>query len=113
MQGFFDKKKSKSILNFKAKSVSKEAFRRTCPLIPSNLNRRVKVNTMSSNLKKLETYLEYLFIRNGGENSPKTCIPRSRVAIIVPYRNRENILVAFLRHIHPFLIHQQIVIFFS
>ena len=44
-------------------------------------------------------------IRLGGEYLPK---PKNKVAIIVPYRNRPDHLKIFLRHIHPFLIKQNI-----
>ena len=39
---------------------------------------------------------------------PKTCEPRYKVAVIVPYRDRETNLYIFLRHLHPFLIKQNI-----
>ena len=40
---------------------------------------------------------------------PAHCRARSRVAIIVPYRNREEQLKLFLNHIHPILSRQQLV----
>ena len=47
-------------------------------------------------------------LKNGGESSPIKCQSRHKVAIIVPYRERETNLVVFLRHMHPFLIKQNI-----
>ena len=44
----------------------------------------------------------------GGQYSPKTCTPRNKVAIIIPYRDREAHLKLFLRHMHPFLRFQQL-----
>jgi len=44
----------------------------------------------------------------GGRYKPPGCIANHRVAIIVPYRNREEHLRTFLHHIHPFLQRQQI-----
>ena len=102
----------KGFKKLKDKKGSSETFKTACPLLPPNLNRKVYVNTTRSTISEIEVYLNYLRIKNGGENSPRTCTPRTRVAIIVPYRNREDILVYFLRHIHPFLTHQQIVIYY-
>ena len=47
-------------------------------------------------------------INKGGFSSPQSCKSRNKVAIIVPYRNREANLKIFLRNIHPLLIKQQI-----
>ena len=47
-------------------------------------------------------------LKNGGESAPKSCKSRHRVALIVPYRDREINLLVFLRNIHPFLVKQQI-----
>ena len=33
---------------------------------------------------------------------------RQRIAVIVPYRNRDSQLRTFLKHIHPFLIRQSL-----
>jgi hypothetical protein len=44
----------------------------------------------------------------GGQWSPDICDPRYKVAIIIPYRNREYNLKVFLRHMHPFLSKQLI-----
>ena len=47
-------------------------------------------------------------MNNGGLWTPNACKPRHRVAIIVPYRDREKNLKLFLNHLHPFLMRQQI-----
>lgn len=44
----------------------------------------------------------------GGRHKPPDCISRHRVAIIIPYRDREEHLRMFLQNIHPMLIRQQI-----
>jgi len=44
----------------------------------------------------------------GGVWRPRTCQPRHRVALVVPYRDRDTHLRTFLRHIHPFLQKQQL-----
>ena len=45
-------------------------------------------------------------LKPGGMFEPDFCIPRARVAIIVPYRNRDEQLRAFLHHMHPILQRQ-------
>ena len=59
-------------------------------------------------MEDIENELENFKIKFGGEFIPLNCIPRHRVAIIVPYRNRKKNLLYFLRHMHPFLIKQNI-----
>ena len=44
----------------------------------------------------------------GGVWRPRTCRSRDRVALVVPYRNRDAHLRTFLHHIHPFLQKQQL-----
>ena len=47
-------------------------------------------------------------IESGGQWRPSNCRARHKVALIVPYRDRESHLRIFLNHIHPFLQHQQL-----
>jgi hypothetical protein len=44
----------------------------------------------------------------GGLYRPSECSPRYRVAIVVPYRDREQHLPVFLKNLHVFLMKQQI-----
>lgn len=48
-------------------------------------------------------------VKIGGKFHPKNCTPVSRVAILIPYRDREENLHKFLNHMHPFLQRQNIV----
>ena len=54
--------------------------------------------------------LEELFpeMALGGLYKPKQCISRYRVAIIVPFRDREDHLRIFLFNLHTLLLRQQI-----
>ena len=79
-----------------------------CPLIPPNLGTRVEVDKSDSDYKTIENKLKHLPIKKGGLSSPTECESRYKVAIIVPYRNRETNLKIFIRHMHPFLIKQQL-----
>lgn len=47
-------------------------------------------------------------LKFGGRYKPRDCKARSKVAIIVPYRDREFHLKIFLRYMHPFLQRQQL-----
>ena len=47
-------------------------------------------------------------LHHGGYYVPSSCKARSRVAILIPYRDREEHLIIFLNHIHPILMRQQI-----
>jgi len=44
----------------------------------------------------------------GGSWRPSNCTPRHRIALIVPYRNREPHLTIFLSYMHPFLQRQML-----
>ncbi len=47
-------------------------------------------------------------VRPGGRFSPPDCEARQRVAIVIPYRDREEHLKTFLHHIHPIMMRQQL-----
>ncbi|GFR86555.1 beta-1,4-galactosyltransferase 1 [Elysia marginata] len=47
-------------------------------------------------------------VRPGGRYAPSTCTSRHRVAIVVPYRNREEHLKILMRNLHPMLQRQQL-----
>lgn len=80
---------------------------KSCPPIPPNLDGPVEVDptfeTLSSVELKLSTKLQ-----PGGQYTPHECTAHDRVAVIVPYRDREQHLPVFLKNLHPFLMKQQI-----
>ncbi len=49
----------------------------------------------------------YGAVGSGGGYSPADCEARRRVAVVVPYRDRERHLSLLLHHLHPFLQRQQ------
>ena len=77
-----------------------------CDLIPAGIQGRVPVNL------SVPTYLEVegenRNLQPGGESSPESCQANFNVAIIVPYRDRSEQLLVFLRHLHPFLRKQEL-----
>ena len=79
-----------------------------CPMIPPGLHGTVKTitNDVPETLEELESVFPDLF--PGGRFHPSECTSRHRVAIIVPYRDREDHLRTFLLNIHKFLRPQQL-----
>lgn len=47
-------------------------------------------------------------VREGGRYAPKDCKALQRVAIIIPFRNREEHLKYWLYFLHPILQRQQL-----
>jgi len=78
-----------------------------CSMIPPNLHGRfpVIVNDIPS-MDEMPSMFPDLEL--GGRWSPNECIAKHKVAIIVPYRDREPHLRAFLLNIHRFLQRQQV-----
>lgn len=77
-----------------------------CPLVPPNLVGRLKVLKDAPSFETMEK--EFLHIVPGGRYKPKDCTARHRVAILVPYRDREDHLRVFLYNMHQMLPRQQI-----
>ncbi|XP_060606418.1 uncharacterized protein LOC132758734 isoform X2 [Ruditapes philippinarum] len=77
-----------------------------CPIIPPKLQGHVKVNAQVAAWAYIEQ--ENSMLKRGGRYKPPDCIARNRVAVIIPYRDREIHLKIFLRNMHPFLQRQQL-----
>lgn len=78
----------------------------TCPLIPIGLVGSITVNkTDPQTWTTIEQ--KYSVIKDGGF-VPENCTSRQRVAILVPFRDRESHLRIFLNHMHAFLMKQQL-----
>ena len=48
------------------------------------------------------------YVHSGGTWQPTNCRARHRVAVIIPYRDREHHLIILLAHLHPMLQRQQL-----
>jgi beta-1,4-galactosyltransferase 1 len=59
-------------------------------------------------MEEIEEHHANSSIKLGGHWSPSYCTARHRVAIIIPYRNRDMQLRIFLNFMHPFLQKQQL-----
>ncbi len=79
-----------------------------CPVLPKDLGLvgTIFVNLIAPTWKALEALHPEL--QPGGRWKPKHCRARSRVAIVVPYLDRDRNLRIFLQHMHPFLQKQQL-----
>ncbi|XP_045451475.1 beta-1,4-N-acetylgalactosaminyltransferase bre-4-like [Melitaea cinxia] len=76
-----------------------------CDEMPPDLG-PVSVNKTEIELDEVEK--KYPEVQRGGFYAPPNCSARHKVAIIVPYRDRQQHLAIFLKHMHPFLMKQQI-----
>uniref|UniRef100_A0A6B0VAW9 Beta-1,4-N-acetylgalactosaminyltransferase n=1 Tax=Ixodes ricinus TaxID=34613 RepID=A0A6B0VAW9_IXORI len=92
--------------NTRAAAVSSNKSLELCPLMPPNLVGRRKVLQEAPSLEEIERNFTHIML--GGRFKPKECLARHRVAILIPYRNREEHLRVFLYNMHQFLPRQQI-----
>ncbi|XP_045500260.1 beta-1,4-N-acetylgalactosaminyltransferase bre-4 [Colias croceus] len=76
-----------------------------CDEMPPDLG-PITVNKTEIELDWVEK--KYPEVHRGGRYSPPNCTARHKVAIIVPYRDRQQHLAIFLNHMHPFLMKQQL-----
>ena len=84
--------------------------KKLCPMIPNGLVGRIEVNETIISLEELEKKYahHYLYDNLNGHFKPKYCNAHSKVAIIIPYRNRLDHLKVFLNNMHVFLRKQLI-----
>ena len=62
--------------------------------------------TVEENIPEMYKIQNDLRIRNGGAWNPATCVSRSRVAIIIPFRDRLAHLLTSVYHLHKILQRQ-------
>ena len=79
-----------------------------CPAVPAKLEGRLAVIQTPTSWQETEAVLNNSNIQPGGLFIPP-CKSHHRVAIIVPFRDRESHLRIFLKHIHPVLMRQDIL----
>ena len=73
----------------------------------------LKISVGSKNINcslPISSKLDKMFpwVMTGGRSIPEDCRARHHVAIIIPFRDRDNHLRTFLYNIHPFLRRQQL-----
>ncbi|KAG8002609.1 Beta-1 [Nibea albiflora] len=80
-----------------------------CPERLPYMKGRLEVNMSEISLEEVErSLLEEESIAPGGYWKPKDCLPRWKVAILVPFRNRHEHLPILLRHLVPVLQKQRL-----
>ncbi|XP_050049401.2 beta-1,4-N-acetylgalactosaminyltransferase bre-4-like isoform X1 [Dermacentor andersoni] len=80
--------------------------RQLCPPVPPNLVGYIPTKMDVPSLEAVEG--EFPDVMTGGRFRPKECTSRHRLAILIPYRNREEHLKIFIYNIHRVLARQQI-----
>jgi hypothetical protein len=103
---FVLKNNSNSVENDNKNITESRKKLQTCPLIPPKLIGPILVNIENESFENIEKMFPQIEI--GGRFRPQECIARHKVAIIIPYRDREEHLKIFLRNIHPMLERQQL-----
>ncbi|CAD6186318.1 unnamed protein product [Caenorhabditis auriculariae] len=76
-----------------------------CPLTPPSLVGPIRVFLDEPQLNVLAKMFKH--IERGGHGKPTNCLARHKVAIIVPYRDRESQLRILLHNLHTLLEKQQ------
>ncbi|CAF3572500.1 unnamed protein product [Adineta steineri] len=79
-----------------------------CPAVPPDLQGPLNIKGLPENFSLLDKSSYHPKVKFGGRYQPKTCLARHKVALIVPYRERWEILGHFLFHTHTFLQRQQL-----
>jgi hypothetical protein len=77
-----------------------------CPAEPPNLVGPIRVWLDAPSFDKIESL--YPDLELGGHSQPEVCHARHKVAVIVPYRDRDSHLRMFLHNLHAVLRKQQL-----
>ncbi|XP_071113251.1 beta-1,4-N-acetylgalactosaminyltransferase bre-4-like [Haliotis cracherodii] len=77
-----------------------------CPIVPPNLIGAFFVNMEPESFEEIQK--RHPYIKPGGRFQPLDCKSRHRVAIIVPFRDRESHLKILLKNLLPMLERQQL-----
>jgi hypothetical protein len=94
--------------NYLSISNSRNISLNYCPPIPPDLRGPLTVNEVPIDFSLRMNSSYHHDVKFGGYYQPKTCVARHKVAIIVPYRDRREILRHFLFHTHQILQRQQL-----
>ncbi|XP_065063165.1 beta-1,4-galactosyltransferase 1-like [Rhopilema esculentum] len=94
-----------SVLQFPLMS---ERVKQPCCKWDEDILGRLKVDLSDVDLNELAKKNGFLEVKFGGHWKPSECKPRRKVAIIIPFRNREKHLAILLRYLHPILQKQKL-----
>ena len=99
-------------INLSGQSLSfdKQKFghgRAQCPPVPPELSGRISLTDLRPlSWKDLEA--AHPTVENGGKYKPKKCQANSKIAVMIPFRDRYEHLRIVLHHLHPLLQKQQL-----
>ena len=79
-----------------------------CPPVPPDLQGPLLIQEPPKNFSLSENSSHHSTVRFGGRFHPEKCLARHKIAIIVPYRDRQDILKHFLFHTHKILQRQEL-----
>ncbi len=96
------------IQNYLSISENRSISLNYCPPVPPDLQGPLLIGVVPENFSITTNSSYHSDIEIGGSYHPKTCLARHKVAIIVPYRDRWDILKHFLFHTHQILQRQQL-----
>ena len=78
-----------------------------CPSFPPNLHGPLPISTDNLNIETIEAkYARYF--KRGGFYTPSDCRAAQRLAIVIPFRDRDQQLVILLNHLLPILMRQKL-----
>ncbi|NXX99717.1 B4GT2 galactosyltransferase, partial [Centropus bengalensis] len=78
-----------------------------CQEMPPGLVGRLLIE-FSSPMSMERVQRENPDVRQGGKYTPQDCLPRQKVAILIPFRHREHHLKYWLHYLHPILRRQKV-----
>ncbi|NWQ83324.1 B4GT2 galactosyltransferase, partial [Columbina picui] len=78
-----------------------------CQEMPPGLVGRLLIE-FSSPMSMERVQRENPDVRQGGKYTPPDCLPRQKVAILIPFRHREHHLKYWLHYLHPILRRQKV-----
>ncbi|CAI4230194.1 unnamed protein product [Auanema sp. JU1783] len=78
----------------------------SCPATPPNLVGPIRIWQDAPSMESLR--LLYPYLQSGGHGQPKNCTSNHRVAVVVPFRDREDHLRILLHNLHSLLTKQQL-----
>ncbi|XP_046571681.1 beta-1,4-N-acetylgalactosaminyltransferase bre-4-like [Haliotis rubra] len=87
-------------------SSANDVIMNLCPPTPPNLVGALVVDMEPVSFEEIERH--HPTMTPGGRFQPLDCKSRHRVAIVVPYRDREQHLKVLLNNLHPILERQQL-----
>lgn len=69
---------------------------------------QVEIDLGEPSLEDVQRRLNSTGIKAGGTHRPIQCHSRHKVAVIIPFRDRDQQLPVLLNHLHPILQRQQL-----